>query len=319
MSVYEGYEEISALYYYDFQILKSKILKNKDSSKLFVGKLKLTSQITTEKEEVIFAHLRTKDYESYCVSSKLGEKDYNKIKNKIVDAFKDKEYVKVLDIFKTDIDETLYTLKDVLIDKRKTILKKSIGKKLADMAIAYETFYESSKASINYLMGFGMDVPEAFKVSAQYTLVRKLVNALEGTANFTDEERVKEIHAIKMEADNFNMRLKSPKISDLISKKLLKSLQNLTENLNQATADETFALFKTIDFLGVNFEIGRAQDLYYENIYKKMGIILEHLKNSTYKSQDRLLIHRLLDIGEFLKINTEFYRPLVDRASLPNR
>ncbi len=319
LSVYEGYEEISSLYFYDFQVLKSKLMKNKDSSKLFVGKLKLTSQITGEKEEMIFALLRTKEYESYCVSSKLGEKDYNKIKDKIVNAFKDKEYVEVLNTFRSDIDETLYTLKDVLIDKRKTILKKSIGKKLADMGMAYETFYESSKASINYLMGFGMDVPEAFKVSAKYTLVRKLVNALENTTNFSDEEKVKEIQAIKIEADNFNMRLKSPKISELISKKLLKSLQNLTENLNQATADETFALFKTIDFLGVNFEIGAAQDLYYENIYKKMDVILDHLKNSTYKAQDRLLIHRLLDIGEFLKINTEFYRPLVDRASLPNR
>ncbi len=319
LSVYEGYEEISSLYYYDFQVLKSKLLKNKDFSKLFIGKLKLTSQITTEKEEVIFALLRTKNYESYCVSSPLGEKDYNEIKDKIVEAFKDKEYTRVLDIFKSDIDETLYTLKDVLIDKRKSILKKSIAKKLTDMGIAYETFYESSKATINYLMGFGMDVPEAFKVSARYTLARKLVNALESTTDFTDEERVREIHAIKTEADNFNMRLKNPKISEIISKKLLKSLQNLTENLNQTTANETFELFKTIDFLGVNFEIGRAQNLYYENIYKKMGIILDHLKNSTYKAQDRQLIHRLLDIGEFLKINTEFYRPLVDRASLPNR
>lgn len=319
LSVYEGYEEISSLYYYNFQVLKSKLLKNKDFSKLFIGKLKLTSQITTEKEEVIFALLRTKNYESYCVSSTLHEKDYNEIKDKIVEAFKENEYTRVLDIFKNDIDETLYTLKDVLIDKRKSILKKSIAKKLTDMGIVYETFYESSKATINYLMSFGMDVPEAFKVSAKYTLARKLVNALEGTTNFTDEERVREIHAIKTEADNFNMRLKNPKISEIISKKLLKSLQNLTENLNQTTVNETFELFKTIDFLGVNLEIGSAQNLYYENIYKKMGIILDHLKNSTYKAQDRQLIHRLLDIGEFLKINTEFYRPLVDRASLPNR
>lgn len=319
LSVYEGYEEISSLYYYNFQVLKSKLLKNKDFSKLFIGKLKLTSQITTEKEEVIFALLRTKNYESYCVSSTLHEKDYNEIKDKIVEAFKENEYTRVLDIFKNDIDETLYTLKDVLIDKRKSILKKSIAKKLTDMGIVYETFYESSKATINYLMSFGMDVPEAFKVSAKYTLARKLVNALESTTDFTDEERVREIHAIKTEADNFNMRLKNPKISEIISKKLLKSLQNLTENLNQTTVNETFELFKTIDFLGVNFEIGSAQNLYYENIYKKMGIILEHLKNSTHKAQDRQLIHRLLDIGEFLKINTEFYRPLVDRASLPNR
>ena len=56
MSAYEGFEEINSIYCYDVQNVKSKIVKNKDDSKLFIGKGEFVSKITTEKFEMIFAN-----------------------------------------------------------------------------------------------------------------------------------------------------------------------------------------------------------------------------------------------------------------------
>ena len=148
MSAYEGFEEINSIYCYDVQNVKSKIVKNKDDSKLFIGKGEFVSKITTEKHEMIFAMFRNQEGRVYCAINKADKKDFSKIKTEIEKAFKSGDEEKTTKVMKDTISKHFYMLKDVLIDKRKEALKKSISKKLRDMANIYEKLYENSKANI---------------------------------------------------------------------------------------------------------------------------------------------------------------------------
>ena len=61
------------------QNVKSKIVKNKDDSKLFIGKGEFVSKITTEKFEMIFAMFRNQEGRVYCAINKADKKDFSKI------------------------------------------------------------------------------------------------------------------------------------------------------------------------------------------------------------------------------------------------
>ena len=62
-----------------------------------------------------------------------------------------------------------------------------------------------------------------------------------------------------------------------------------------------------------------AQNIYFEDIYKKLGLLAAKLESAPLqeKNKERKLALLLLKIGEDLNINTDFYRNVIDRATLP--
>ncbi len=317
MSAYEGFEEINSIYCYDVQNVKSKIVKNKDDSKLFIGKGEFVSKITTEKHEMIFVMFRNQEGRVYCAINKADKKDFSKIKTEIEKAFKSGDEEKTTKVMKDTISKHFYMLKDVLIDKRKEALKKSISKKLRDMANIYEKLYENSKANIEHLIILGMDIPEAFRVSAKYTLAKRLTFALKETKHFTNKAQIKKIMKIKEEANKFHINFNKTKIDEIVGLKIKERLEKLVNNPTMKQTEEIISLFALIDDLELNFEMISSQNLYFERIFRNMHTIIESLRKSQNKDEDRLFVLNLLKIGDYLKINTEYYKPLIDTASLP--
>ena len=52
---------------------------------------------------------------------------------------------------------------------------------------------------------------------------------------------------------------------------------------------------------------------------QKINLLIEHLETSKSKDKDRQIALMLLEVGKKLNINTDFYRPHIDKASLPTR
>jgi len=60
-------------------------------------------------------------------------------------------------------------------------------------------------------------------------------------------------------------------------------------------------------------DIAEAQNIYFTKIYHEIGDIIENM-TKTSKAEDRNFILILLDIGQKLNINTEFYRSMLDKV-----
>ena len=105
----------------------------------------------------------------------------------------------------------------------------------------------------------------------------------------------------------------------IIAKKLQSLIDILSQTMDFKVADEIFAIFDLIDILQINVEIKVAQNIYFEKIYSKINILIEHLETSQTKDNDRQIALMLLEVGKKLNINTDFYRPHIDKASLPVR
>ena len=164
-----------------------------------------------------------------------------------------------------------------------------------------------------------MDIPDVFRVSAKFTLLRRLEDELNKLEDYCSEKAHAKIILIKQNADKFCINLNKCRAGQIISKKLEKLIQDLANNMEIDTANNILGLLGILEKLEIQSNINEAQNIFFDSIYSKINILIEHLETSKNKNNDRLLALKILEIGQMLNINTEFFRDHIDRASLPRK
>lgn len=312
-------KELEEIYCYTVKRYSSKVAK-KNHTAISYGRVELVSKITFEKFDFFYTILNTSSGEFYCnVKQMKNQEEYQKLKNMISETFTTDDIIATLKMLQENVSNDFYTLKDILIDKRKIILEKILFAKLLKTAKTYQDMYDELKAPVSYYMDLGMDIPDVFRVSAKFTLLRSLEVELLKIKDFRDEKALARITLIKQNADKFYINLNKCRAGSIISKQLEELIQKLASDMETDTADNILALLDLLEKLNIQSQINEAQNIFFDSIYSKIHILIEHLKTSKDKNKDRMLALKILDIGQKLNINTEFFRPHIDNASLPRR
>ena len=267
-----------------------------------------------------FVIFNTASGEYYCSVKKLNsQEEYSNDKSEITKVFMSQDLIETLKTIQKHISSEYYTLKDILIDKRKVILEKILISRLIKTEKAYQDLYDELKAPVSYYIDLGMDIPDVFRVSAKFTLLRRLEDELNKLEDYCSEKAHAKIILIKQNADKFCINLNKCRAGQIISKKLEKLIQDLANNMEIDTANNILGLLGILEKLEIQSNINEAQNIFFDSIYSKINILIEHLETSKNKNNDRLLALKILEIGQMLNINTEFFRDHIDRASLPRK
>ena len=318
-SLYTDLADLDEIYCYKIKKVNYKVVKN-GHAELVLGRIEVTSEITYEKWDMGFALLKTPDSEFYCTTKECApDEDLSEGRKFIIDKFMSNVMLETLKSFEEHYSAKFYRLKDVLIDKRKIILDNVLKSRLTRVANMYEELYEELKIPVAHLANLGMDIPDAFRVSAKFCLIKNLQDILFHIEDFRNEEFLEEVRKIKKGADKFFVNLNKSNSGVILAKKLQSLIDELSQTMDLKVADKIFAIFEVIDILQLNVEIKVAQNIYFEKIYSKINILVEHLELSKSKDNDRQIALTLLEVGKKLNINTDFYRPHIDKASLPIR
>ncbi len=309
--------ELDEIYCYKIKKNNFKSYKNGDNELAF-GRIEITSEITLEKFDMTFSLLKTSKSEYYCMIKEFDPKDdFTEGRKKVHYEFMHGSLLGTLDIMKKEFCEEYYTIKDVLIDKRKVILEKVLYKRLLKTAKAYRELYEDLRAPVIQLASIGMDIPDVFRIAAKFCLLKDLDETLSNADNFLDKELNEKLDVIKNETEKFFINVNKSRAGFIVAKKLQALIEDLGDNPSELTAEKIFAIFGIIDKLRLNVDIRVSQNIYYEKIYSKIDYLIEYLENSKHKNKDRKIALALLEIGKKLNINTDFYRPHIDKATLP--
>ena len=316
-SLYNENDDNNEIYCYKIKKVGYKSYKNEDNELAF-GRIEVKSKITLEKFDLTFALLKTSESEYYCTIKPFETQEKFSESKKIVhDIFEHNSMLGTLDAMKKEFSENYYTIKDVLIDKRKVILEKVLVKRLLKTAKTYEELYEDLRAPVAQLSAMGMDVPDVFRIAAKFCLLKDLDETLDGVNDFNDEKLIKKLETIKAEADKFYINLNKARAGQIIARKLQDSIEEIAKNPEKVLSKKIFAIFNIVEKLALNIDIRVAQNIYNEKIYSKIDFIIEYLEKSEDKNKDRQIVLALLEIGKQLNINTDFYLPHIDRATLP--
>ena len=279
---------------------------------LVFGRLEVVSDITLEKQNMSYVMLHTKNSDFYCaVKEYKCSEDFNFEKQEIHSVFEKGNLIDILQAIETYYESKFYSLKDIPIDRRKVILENLIIKNLKKASRTYKDLYESLLNPICYLNDLGMDIPEGFRVCAKYTLLSNIYKELSELVNYSDKQKIEKILKNKTLTDKFYIKLDDVKIKELMSQKLLEKVQLLKNEPSVENNQELLNLFNLIEKLGIEVHISSAQNIFYdmfcsgfENFAHKISIL-----NKDYK---RKLYLGLLESGEKLRINMDFYKEKIN-------
>lgn len=311
-SLYQEFEDEEEVYCY--QVQRNNYQKvEKGNTNLVVGNIEITSKITLQKSNLVFALMQYADGDFHCAIKEFSSnEDYNELKNTLIKTFVLYPQTEIIRALDEKFGKEYFTLKDIFIEERKKILQILLKDQLKKFANRYEEMYDQGKSSIYHMQSLGLEIPKEFKISAGYTLSHRYNELLQDSLGFIDDNVVQQIMAINYEANKMGIEVDKTPSNKNFAKKVIKNLNRLTKSFEIRQADSVSELFSIIEKLELNIDMAEAQNIYYNKIYHRIGDIIENYSHEP-NEKDIDFINLLLNIGEKLNINVDFYRMKLDK------
>ncbi len=312
-SLYEDFEEEEEIYCY--KVFKHSYKKvQKGTSKLVVGHIEIQSKVTLQKANVMFALVQYSGGDFHCAIKEFSdENEYLNIQKELFRIFMLNPLTEIIRALDEYFGKEYFTLKDIFIEERRKILQIMLKGKMSKFAQIYHDMYEEGKSSIYHMQGLGLKIPDEFKISAGYTLSKQFNDLLINSNGFLDGGVVQQAMDINFEVKKIGIEIDKSPTNKVFGQKITQNILRLVQNLETRQAEAILEIFENIEKLELSVDIAEAQNIYYTKIFQEFGSLIEQLQE-TKSQQDKNLAFLLLEIGQRLNINTEFYKNALDKA-----
>ena len=310
-SLYQDFEDEEDVYCYTIKKHAYKKVQ-KGSSTFVTGHIEIQSRITLQKSNLMFALIQYSGGDFHCAIKEYSDdNEFNRIKANLIKIFLSDPLTEIIRAIDEYFGKEYFTLKDIFIEERRKILQILLKGKLERFSQIYQDMYNEGKGSIYHLQGLGLNIPDEFKLSAGYALGHKFNDLVAHSGGFMEEDLIQQAKDINFEAKKIGIKLDKTNSNNIFSRKVLQNINRLVHSFEIQQADFVLELFDNIEKLELEVDISEAQNIYYSKIYHRIGDILQ---GDIKRASNRNFVQMLLDIGDKLNINTEFYRKKLDKA-----
>ena len=315
-SLYQDFEDEENVYCYTITRKAYKKVQ-KNSSTFIVGHIEIQSKITLQKSNVMFALMQYAGGDFHCTIKEYSDDaEFNRIKNDLIKIYTMNTLTEIIRALDEYFGKEYFTLKDIFIEERRKILQILLKGKLEKFSQTYQEMYDEGKGSIYHLQGLGLSIPDEFKISAEYALSHKFNDIVVHSGGFVEDDLIQQATDINFEAKKIDIKLDKSPSNLVFSKKILQNINRLVHSFEIQQADVVLEIFDNVRKLELNVDIAEAQNIYFTKIYHRIGDIIASEAFKNKKSSNKRFVEMLLDIGENLNINTEFYKRILDKALL---
>lgn len=308
-SLYQDFEDEESVYCYNITRKDYKKV-TKSSSTFVIGHIEIKSKVTMQKSNLIFALMQYSGGDFHCTIKEYSDDfEYNKIKNNLTKIFLLNPLTEIIRSLDEYFGKEYFTLKDIFIEERRKILHILLKGKLEKFSQIYQDMYDEGRGSIYHLQGLGLKIPDEFKLAAGYALSRKFNDIVVHSGGFLEDDVVQQASDIIFEAQKIDIELDKTPSNNVFARKILQNINRLVHSFEIQQADVVLEIFHNAERLALQIDIAEAQNIYFTKIYHRIGDIIDSTGTANLR-----FIEMLLDIGEKLNINTEFYRRKLDKA-----
>lgn len=312
-SLYQDFEEEEDVYCYRIKKNSYKTVKS-GTSQLVMGHIEIQSRITLQKSNIMFALMQYAGGDFHCAIKEFSdESEYSAAQKELFRIFMLHPLTETIRALDEYFGKEYFTLKDIFIEERRKILQIMLKGKMNKFALAYQEMYTEGKSSIYHMQSLGLDIPDEFKLSAGYTLSKQFNDLLVHSSGFLDHDIIQQAMDINYETKRIGITIDKKLTNHVFSQKVTQNISRLAQSLEIQQAEATLEIFDNIEKLELEVDIAEAQNIYFNKIFHELGEIIEKMDRSS-KSADKNFIVMLLDIGQKLNVNTEFYRSMLDKA-----
>lgn len=309
-SLYEDVEDEEDVYCYTITKKSYKKVQKGDSH-FVVGHVEVQSKVTLERHNLIFALLQYTGGDFHCAIKEYDE-EYPEMQKELIRTYMINPLTEIIRALDGYFGKEYFTLKDIFIEERRKILQILMRERLDEFAKTYEDIYNEGKSSVLHLQALGLDIPNEFKIAAQYTLTRQFNELFTGSNGFIDEDIIQSASDINFEAKRIGITLDKTLTSKIFSKKVAQNINRLVYSMEYQQADVTHELLDTIEKLEIKADISEAQNLFYTRVVSKFDDMIEH----TNCQSDVNLMEQLFYIAKRLNLNVDNYKTKFDRSVL---
>jgi alpha-amylase/alpha-mannosidase (GH57 family) len=244
------------------------------SLSLAIGQLQLTSEITRETEEFVFAVLHLCGWDFHCcVQPCVGRRHYSQLKEQLFDSLTHGSAAQAILKMNELFGDQSYSLRDLFAEERHRIMRLLSQETLTRLDQLYTQVYRDN---YGVLMAFHRDelpVPQELQVAAQIALGHRLLVGLRSLEQDVDDleasqNHLGELDAIATEANHMRCSLQEPEAREILERMIERSLWNLLNLQEFNTVDRQIRQLERFIALGQQLNLGvsraKAQELYYQ-------------------------------------------------------
>ena len=178
-SLFDPYNHKTKIYCYNIDRQDYKVL-NEGATRLALGRVGVTSEITWESAEISFGVLHLGDHNLNGGARKfLGEAEYATMVKEITESFNRGDLAERLRTVEKHFGSVTNTLKLLFRDQQRHILRLILQSALAEAEEAYRRIYERGAPLMRFVTSLGMAQPKRFQIAAEFTLNAELRRLLE--------------------------------------------------------------------------------------------------------------------------------------------
>lgn len=310
-SLYQDFDDEESVYCYNISRKAYKKVQ-KGASTFAVGHIEIQSKITMQKSNLIFALMQYAGGDFHCAIREYSDDaQFNKIKSSLIKSFMTNPLTEIIRSLDEYFGKEYFTLKDIFIEERRKILQILLRGKLGKFSQIYKDMYDEGKGSIYHLQSLGLKIPDEFKLSAGYALGHKFNDIVVHSDGFLEEDLIQQACDINTEAKIVGIKIDKTPSNNLFGRKILQNINRLVYSFEVQQAEVVLDIFDIVEKLDLQIDISEAQNVYFSKIYHRIGDVLEA---DMKRASNRRFVEMLLEIGEKLNINTEFYKKKADKV-----
>ena len=308
-SMHTNFEDFTTLYCYDIKRHYSKYVSN-GSTAFSAGRIEISSKITLDKADFFFAALQFPEGDFHCAIKRYDDSEnLQELTKNLCNIYLNNPVTEIIRALDKTFGNEYYTLKDVIIEDRSKILLSSLKDKLGKFSNTYREVYNEGKSFIMQLIHLGISVPVEYKLAAQYTLSNDFNEIFKDCINLTDEATIQKGVDILKEAKDFQIDIDKTQTEDIFSRQIQKAIYNFMKTFEMQRLDNILKMFECASKLNLKVDISEAQNMYFNKIYSKFTKLLDNASiEQTNIEELREYLFSLLILGEYLNINTDFYK-----------
>jgi hypothetical protein len=151
------------------------------STKLVIGRAKVTSKVTRTSTSLCFGVLHLGDHNIACGTGEYqGAQKYEALVKEISEAFSRADFPKTILLLGKHFGTSTYSLTSLFADERRRVLNMIMEPTLREAEAAYGSLYEHHAPLIRFLKGAGAPLPKGLALAAELCLNAKLRGSLQG-------------------------------------------------------------------------------------------------------------------------------------------
>ena len=311
-SLYQDFEDEEDVYCYTVKRHSYQKVQ-KGSSNFLVGHIEISSKVTLQKADLMFALMQYAGGDFHCAIKEFSnDAEFNELQATLIKTFALNPLTEIIRTLDEKFGKEYFTLKDIFIEERKKILQILLKDQLEKFGNTYKEMYDQGKGSIYHMQNLGLEIPKEFKISAEYALSHRYNDLLAGSDGFVEAPIVQQIKDINFEAKRMNIAIDKTPSNKNFAKRIITNLNRLTKSFEIQQADTIIELFEIVEKLDLQIDISEAQNIYYNKIYHRIGDIIENNEKEP-RDKDIKFVKLLLNIGSKLNINVGFYKSKLEK------